>query len=139
MSEAAKNVIAAIVGFGALAVITVGLTTAPSAPASAEDRVESLSASIKCPFCNGESLAESTSSVAADYRDLIAERVADGASDEAILDEFAGNFGASYVYGSSGSRWAFLLWLLPAVVLVVGIGVVVALWRSSRIPAGESR
>ncbi len=131
MSATMKNIIAGVIGVVALAVILIGVTSTDEADATAEDRVASLSAAIKCPFCNGESLADSASGVAADYRLLIAERVEAGYTDDEILDEFAANFGESYVLDSSRSSWSVLLWVVPIVGLVVGGGVILWMRRSS--------
>ena len=47
------------------------------------------------------------------------------------LDEFAANFGESYVLDSSRSSWSVLLWVVPIVGLVVGGGVILWMRRSS--------
>ena len=132
MSDRIKTFIAIAISLTALVVIVVGLGSGPSGEPSAEDRVAALSASIKCPFCNGESLADSGSGVAADYRSLIAERVAAGYSDAEIRQEFADNFGDSFILDTSTTRWSIVLWIAPIVVLVAGVGVIVAMRRAAR-------
>lgn len=124
MSDRARNIIAIGVAVVALAFIVFGFSAEPRADPSAADRIESLSSAIRCPFCNGESLADSQASVAADYRALIAERVAAGATDDEIIDEFAANFGDSFILDTSTSAWSVALWLVPLLALVGGIGVV---------------
>lgn len=131
MNERLRSILPLAVGTFALVVIVVGLASSDSSEPTAEDRVEALSDSIKCPFCNGESLADSASGVAADYRALIALRVADGASDEEILAEFAANFGDSYILDTSTSGWSVVLWLAPVVMLGVGVVAIIALRRST--------
>jgi cytochrome c-type biogenesis protein CcmH len=131
MSEKMRNIIAIAVSALALVVIVLGFSSEPAAEASADDRIESLSAAIRCPFCNGESLADSQAGVAADYRALIAERVAAGATDEEIMDEFAANFGDSFILDTSTSAWSIALWVVPVLALVVGAGVVVFMKRAA--------
>jgi cytochrome c-type biogenesis protein CcmH len=131
MTDRFKSILPLAVGAVALVVIVIGLSSAGSSQPTAEDRVAALSDSIKCPFCNGESLADSASGVAADYRALIAVRVAEGASDEEILGEFADNFGDSFILDTSTSRWSVVLWLAPVVMLGVGIVGIVAMRRST--------
>jgi cytochrome c-type biogenesis protein CcmH len=131
MSEKARNIIAIVVSALALAVIVLGFSSEPAAEASAEVRVASLSAAIRCPFCNGESLADSQAGVAADYRTLIAEQVAAGATDEEIMEEFAANFGDSFILDTSTSAWSIALWLVPVLALVGGVGVLVFMKRSA--------
>lgn len=131
MSERTKNAFIAIAAAIALAVIVVGALRGPATAPTPEQRVATLSASIRCPFCNGESLADSASGVAADYRELIAERIDDGATDAQIMDEFADRFGASYVLDTSRSGWSVALWIVLALAVVVGVVAIVALRRAT--------
>lgn len=130
MSERSRSLVAIAVSLAAIAVVVVGIISTPAAEQTATERVDSLSALIKCPFCNGESLAESGSGVAADYRALIAQRVDDGYTDREILDEFAESFGPSFVLDGSTNRWSFLLWIVPLAILVAG-GASILTMRSS--------
>ncbi len=132
MSDRVKSILPISVGAIAMAVMMVGLYSTGSSEPTAEDRVAALSDSIKCPFCNGESLADSASSVAADYRELIARRVAAGATDDEIIDEFVANFGDSFILDTSTSGWSVVLWLTPVVMLGVGVVAIVALRRSTQ-------
>lgn len=130
MSERTRNIIAIGLSVVALAVILFGFSSDPASAPTAEERVASLSSAIRCPFCNGESLADSQAGVAADYRDLIAERVAAGATDEEILEEFAANFGDSFILDTSTSAWSVALWVVPVLALIAGAAVVV--WMRKR-------
>jgi cytochrome c-type biogenesis protein CcmH len=132
MSDRVRSILPVVVGVVALVVMVVGLYSTGSSEPTADDRVAALSDSIKCPFCNGESLADSASSVAADYRELIALRVAAGATDDEIIDEFAANFGDSYILDTSTSGWSVVLWLTPVVMLGVGVMAIVALRRATQ-------
>jgi cytochrome c-type biogenesis protein CcmH len=132
MSEHVRSIIAIALSAAALVVIVVGLAASDQPPVNAEERVAALSASIKCPFCNGESLAESGSGVAADYRQLIAERVAAGYTDDEIRQEFADNFGDSFILDTSTSSWALALWIIPMVAMAAGVAVVVSMRRAAK-------
>ena len=136
MTDRFRSMLPIVVGAIAVLVITVGLVSTESSPATAEDRGAALSDAIKCPFCNGESLADSASGVAADYRELIALRVAAGASDDEIIAEFAANFGDSFILDTSTSAWSIVLWLVPLAMLGAGVVAIVALQRSTKARAG---
>jgi cytochrome c-type biogenesis protein CcmH len=131
MSEKTRSILAIGVSVVALAVIIFGFSSKPAAEASPEDRIAALSASIRCPFCNGESLADSQANVAADYRALIAEQVEAGATDEEIIDTFAANFGDSFILDTSTSVWSVALWVIPISALVAGGGVLLWMKRSA--------
>lgn len=119
------------VPLAALAVIVVGLTTGPTAPEADADRSQRIAEHIKCPFCSGESVAEATSQVARDLRIVIDEQVAAGMSDEEIYAFFAGRYGDSVLLDPPASGWGVLLWALPAVALVAGIGAILSTRRSA--------
>lgn len=139
MSENIRSSIAIGVSLAALTFIALGLLSGPTAEASPEDRIESLSASIRCPFCNGESLADSQANVAVDYRALIAEQIEAGMTDEEIINEFAANFGDSFILDTSTSPWSVALWVIPIAALVVGGMAVVMMKRkaaSNEVPNG---
>jgi cytochrome c-type biogenesis protein CcmH len=132
MPERARSLVAIAVSLAAIAVVVVGIMSTPAAEQTAAERVDSLSALIKCPFCNGESLADSGSGVASDYRALIAQRVDDGYTDREILDEFAERFGPSFVLDGSTNRWSFMLWVVPLAIMVAGGASILAM-RSSAV------
>jgi cytochrome c-type biogenesis protein CcmH len=115
----------------ALGIIVVGLAGPSGSEPTVEERVSTLASSIRCPFCNGESLADSASGVAADYRALIEQRVREGATNEAIIAEFAASFGDSIILDTSTSGWSFLLWALPLAALIGGIISLFVLRRES--------
>ena len=132
MSEQVKSAAAVGLAIVFALVIGIGLSGGNAEPVTEADRIDALSAAIKCPFCSGESLADSTSTVAADYRALIAERVSAGFTDDEIRAEFARNFGEGVLLDGSTSRWSILLWVLPVVVAAAGLAAVVAMRRSAR-------
>lgn len=70
--------------------------------------------------------------MAAEYRALIAERVEAGYTDEEIREEFAENFGDSYILDNSASSWSLALWIVPALALVCGGGVIYWMRRSAK-------
>jgi cytochrome c-type biogenesis protein CcmH len=137
MRESMKTLLPIAVGAIAIGVIVIGLAGGPQPAPTIEDRVANLTASIKCPFCNGESLADSPSGVAGDYRDLIEARVRAGATDDEILGEFAARFGDSYILDGSTTSWTVALWAIPVALLVGGLVTIVAMRRSSAVPKGD--
>jgi cytochrome c-type biogenesis protein CcmH/NrfF len=76
--------------------------------------------------------------VAAEYRALIAERVADGYTDEEIRQEFAANFGDSYILDNSASSWSIVLWIVPVLALIAGGGVLYWMRKSARDRSDDS-
>ena len=139
MGDKAKNVAFGAIGAVALLVIVIGLAQGGSSQPTDAERVNALASAIKCPFCNGESLAESQSSVAAEYRVIIAQRVEAGATDEEVIDEFASNFGDSYILDTSTSRWSTALWLVPLIAIATGAAVVGWMYRAGKLRTKVTR
>lgn len=138
MSDRSKSILAISLSVAALAVVVIGLAASPGTEPTDDERVEALAATIRCPFCNGESLAESSASVAADYRALIAERVAAGRSDAEIRQEFADNFGEAFLLDTPDDGWSIALWLVPIAVLLIGVVVILSLRRRADTSEGVS-
>ncbi len=112
----------------ALAIVTMAslvLVLMATSPSEA-DRIQELGNSIKCPVCQGESIADSPSAMARDMMALVAERVGEGRSNAEIVDELLGSYSGAVLLDPPMSGSTLLLWIAPALALVIGIGVI--LW-----------
>ncbi len=131
MSERLRNIVLIAI-IATMAVLLVA--TVSTRPAS-EDRVGALGSQIKCPVCQGESIADSPSQMARDMMDLVAERVDRGFSDEAIIDELLASYSGAVLLDPPVSGATLALWLAPVVAIAIGATVIVW-WR--RHPGDES-
>lgn len=131
MSERLRNIVLIAI-IATMAVLLVA--TVSTGPAS-EDRVGALGSQIKCPVCQGESIADSPSQMARDMMDLVAERVDRGFSDEAIIDELLASYSGAVLLDPPVSGATLALWLAPMVAIAIGATVIVW-WR--RHPGDES-
>lgn len=102
----------------AVAVIAFGLLAAP--PQSA-DRVEGIASRLRCPVCQTVSVADSPSEQARDMREIIAQQVAEGRSDEEIFGYFAASYGEWVIIEPPARGGTLALWLLPPAALLVGL------------------
>jgi len=75
-----------------LGALVVG-TLRDHGPLTAQDRVTAISRTIKCPTCQGESVAESNAGPSKEIRRDIAERVQQGQTDDQIRQAYADNYG----------------------------------------------
>lgn len=103
------------------AVVLVLVLTNPSEA----DRVQELGNSIKCPVCQGESIADSPSAMARDMLALVSERVGEGRTDDEIIDELLSSYSGAVLLDPPASGSTLFLWLAPAIALLVGAGVIV--------------
>ncbi len=133
MSERTRDLLTVVVIAGLAIALGLMISTRPVH----DDRVESIGSRIKCPVCQGESIANSPSQMAEDMMDLVAERVASGASDDEIVAELLGSYSGALLLDPPASGSTLLLWLAPIVALMVGVAVIMW-WRRHPGPdAGE--
>ncbi|HVR33627.1 MAG TPA: cytochrome c-type biogenesis protein CcmH [Acidimicrobiia bacterium] len=115
-----------------LAVFVVVATATADPPA--EDRAREIGSLIRCPTCQGESIAESPSALADDMMSLVRVRIDEGLSDQQIIDELVASYSGAQLLDPPWSLETAALWLIPALVLGIGIAAGV-----SRTKAGATR
>jgi cytochrome c-type biogenesis protein CcmH len=131
MSERARNAVYVV----AIALMAALVAVLMFAAQTDVDRVERLGSRIKCPVCQSESIANSPSQLADDMMSLVGERVAQGFSDEAIVDELLASFSGSVLLDPPVGGRTLVLWIAPLVALAAGV-VVIVWWR--RHPGAEN-
>jgi cytochrome c-type biogenesis protein CcmH len=125
-----------VIGWLALAavlVVALGVGVADDGGSrTPEERARNLAETVACPACDGQSVAESDAAASRGIRTLIAERIEQGASDDAIRDELVATWGESILLTPDGSGVGGLVWVLPVAALVLalaGVGHVFWRWR----------
>ena len=91
-----------------------------------EQRYRSLTASLRCPTCENQAINDSNAPVSGDMRDRVYLLLQDGRSDMEIRDHMVQRFGDYVLYNPRLEGRTFLLWGLPAGLVVAG-GILVAL------------
>ena len=115
---------------GSLAVAASG----GSGPRTAEERARGIAESIRCPTCQGQSVADSNSPAAKNIRTEIARRIGTGQTDDQIRDQIAGLYGEDLLLTPPRSGVGGLVWFLPVALFVAAAGGLVAAFRSWRSP-----
>jgi cytochrome c-type biogenesis protein CcmH len=123
----------------ALAVVVVAaLATAAGTGRSERSttaRARHVASQLRCPVCEGLSVADSPSPTARAIYDDIHRRVKAGESDEEIRRAFVDRYGESILLRPTSTGIAALVWALPVAVLVLGgAGLGFAFWRWRREP-----
>jgi cytochrome c-type biogenesis protein CcmH len=107
-------------------------------PKSLDERTHEVASELRCPVCNGETVADSSTPVAQQMRALIRQRLQAGESEQQILDEFRASYGDGILAVPPPSGFALFIWLGPVAMLALG-GVIVALagrdWRAATVTA----
>jgi cytochrome c-type biogenesis protein CcmH len=116
--------VAAVVTVGLAAVVVFGLVQGDPTP---EDRARAIGARVKCPVCQGVAISDSPSETALAMMDIVEEKIAEGWSDQQILDFFRERYSDSIIIDPPFAGRTLLVWLLPA--LAVGAGLFMILGR----------
>ncbi len=122
MSERVANT-AFIVAIVAMAVALAVLVAADPVEV---DRVEAIGSRIKCPVCQGESIADSPAQMAEDMMAVVEEKVAGGATDQQVIDELLSSYSGAVLLDPPLSGATIWVWIAPVAVAIAGIGVI--LW-----------
>jgi len=114
-----KTRIVIAAAFLALAAALV-LAARPHEP-TADERVDRITAELRCPVCQGLSVKDSPSETARQMRDLVAERVREGKSDAEIEAEFRAAYGDWVLLSPPIASWSGLVWLAPLAAIAAGL------------------
>ena len=87
-------------------------------------RYRSFVAELRCPKCQNQNLADSDAPIAKDLRRELHRLIRDGKSDIEIVDYMVSRHGEFILYTPPFKAATAVLWLAPAVLLLLGIGVV---------------
>ena len=98
--------------------VTVALVTADPPQ---QDRAQRIGSLVRCPVCNGESIADSPAPLARDMMDVVDEKIEAGLSDEQIIDDLLASYTDSQRLDPELNGETIALWLVPSAVLVGGI------------------
>lgn len=126
MSEGLRRLLGwSLTGLLAL-VVLVGLALGPTRP---DDRVEQLASRLRCPTCQGVSVADSPSETARAMRAVIEEQVTEGSTDAEIISYFEDRYGSWVVLAPPARGRTLLLWLAAPVALAAGAFLVIGAVR----------
>ena len=95
-------------------------------------RARRLSAELRCPVCQGLSVADSPSSTARAIAADIRRRIDEGESDGAIRQAYVERYGEWILLQPEGSGLGTVVWALPVAGLILGGGALVLAFRRWR-------
>ncbi len=118
-------------------VSSVRAATAPDL----DERTRAIATELRCVVCQNLSVADSPSEMAQQMRAIVREQLQAGKSADQIKDFFVSKYGEWVLLKPRTTGISALLWILPYVVL--GVGVVVALlmvrrWAAQKTPASKT-
>src|SRR5262245_42703444 len=100
--------------------------------ATLEARARGLSKELRCMVCQNQSIDDSDAPLARDLRVLVRERLQAGDTDHEVIDFLVARYGEFVLLKPRFSPHTALLWLSPAVLLLIGAFALFMAFRRSR-------
>jgi cytochrome c-type biogenesis protein CcmH len=94
-----------------------------------EARAREISKGLRCLVCQNQSIDDSDASLARDLRVLVRERLAAGDSDQQVEDYVVSRYGDFVLLNPPFKGATYVLWLLPAVIGLLGVAAIVIFYR----------
>jgi cytochrome c-type biogenesis protein CcmH len=94
-----------------------------------EARARNLSRELRCLVCQNQSIDDSDAPLARDLRLLVRERLKAGDQDSQVLGFLTSRYGEFVLLKPRLSPGTALLWLFPAVLVVIGAATLAAIMR----------
>jgi cytochrome c-type biogenesis protein CcmH len=132
--------VAALAAVVVAALVMAGGGRGPG-PRSAAARTEAIAADLRCPVCQGLSIADSHSPTAEAIKEDIRRRVDAGESTASIKAYYVSKYSEWILLRPETSGAAGLVWILPVSALVAAVGGLAFAfrrWRRQPVPAAVS-
>src|SRR5438132_2953413 len=110
-----------VIAAALLAIAATLVLAARPHEATADERLDRITAELRCPVCQGLSVKDSPSETARQMRDLVAERVREGKSDAEIEAELRAAYGDWVLLSPPIASWSGLVWLAPLPAIAAGL------------------
>ena len=119
------------IALGLVVAVALAVVLWPSGSRSPAARAQDLETQLKCPECQGLSVADSQAPTSRAIRTDVKRRIAAGQSDEEIRRAYVDTYGESILLSPQDSGVSLIVWILPVVVVALGAtGIVFALRRN---------
>lgn len=127
--------------FVALAVgSALGLWQALDAPSGTpQQQTTAIAAGLRCPTCQGLSVADSAAPIANSMREIIAEQLADGRTPDEVRGYFVARYGEWILLSPRTGGLGWLVWFLPVAAVLGGTGAALSQTRRrpTAVPAAD--
>ena len=94
-----------------------------------DQRVQDVASQLKCPVCQGESVADSQAIIAQQMRQVIRQQLQSGKSEQDVVQYFIRSYGDQIVWLPPWQGFSLLIWLVPMIFLLGGIVLVFIVLR----------
>jgi len=118
---------------GILPVLLSATALAATPPGDLESQANAIARELMCPVCEGQTVADSNSALAAQMRQIIRDQLRQGKTRQEILDYFVSQFGESVLAAPPKKGMTLVLWVAPYGILILGLVLAgLVMWRWTR-------
>jgi cytochrome c-type biogenesis protein CcmH len=117
-----------------VAAVVLGIGLHRSSHPSLDAQVTHIAGQVRCPVCNGETVAESDAAVSVDIRNQIRTELLAHQSSDQILGGLVRAYGPGILEKPQPSGLGLLVWIIPVIAVaggVAGLTVAFVRWRSA--------
>src|SRR5215469_3052660 len=97
-----------------------------------DQHVHDIASQLKCPVCQGESVADSPSTISQQMRAVIRQQLHSGKSDQEIIQYFVDRYGEQIVWSPPWQGFTLLAWLVPIALLLFSASLLFTVLRNWR-------
>lgn len=124
-----KLILFGVVVFASLAIVSVALA---QNKVPTDNDVLRVAKQLYCPVCPNTPLDVCETKACEDWRAQIRDQLSEGWSDQQIIDYFVAQFGQRVLAEPQRKGFTSLVWFLPLLVVLVGMGIVYEILRNWR-------
>jgi cytochrome c-type biogenesis protein CcmH len=114
----------------AFVVVFVTIFATSATTSSTQRRIAHLESLVRCPACEGLSVAQSNATSSIAVRHEIEQRVKSGDSDTSILTSLQERYGSAILLTPASRGLGAVLWIVPLAVIVLGLYILRRVVRS---------
>ena len=85
-----------------------------------DQRVIDVASQLKCPVCQGESVADSPALISQQMRAIIRQQLSQGRSEQQVISYFVDRYGSGILWSPPRQGFTLIAWIVPPAFLLVG-------------------
>lgn len=97
-----------------------------------DQRVYDVASQLKCPICQGESVADSPAVLAQEMRSVIRQQLQSGRSEQQVIQYFIASYGQQIVWSPPWQGFSLIAWLAPIGLVLGGMVLLFFIFRDWR-------
>ncbi len=117
-----------------VALTWTGSAVAQDADPPTDDEVNAIARELFCPVCENTPLDVCSTEACKQWRELIRLKLSEGWTEEQIKQYFVDQYGARVLSEPPRQGWYWLIYIVPVVLLMIGVYILFLAYRSMRAP-----